>query len=132
MAAIYHLQLLVGLCCRLKDKVSDSVKKQRLDKFISNQLILSRSVVRTSIQRGKATVNGAVVRDAGALIDAEKDCICYDGNTIGYKEFVYMIADVSNINPPFNTSPMFPEVKFPPNTLQFSIPYAKRQTKYAT
>lgn len=69
------------------------MKKQRLDKFISNQLIVSRSVVRTSVQRGKATVNGVVVRDAGALIDAENDQICYEGNAVGYKEYVYILMN---------------------------------------
>ena len=69
------------------------MKKQRLDKFISNQLILSRSVVRTSIQRGKATVNGVVIRDAGMLIDADVDTITYEGNTVGYKEYVYILMN---------------------------------------
>ncbi len=69
------------------------MKKQRLDKFISNQLILSRSIVRTGVQRGKATVNGAVVRDAGALIDAENDIITYEGADIGYKEYVYILMN---------------------------------------
>lgn len=69
------------------------MKKQRLDKFISNQLILSRSIVRVGIQRGRATVNGAVVRDAGALIDADCDSITYEGNDVGYKEFVYILMN---------------------------------------
>ena len=74
-------------------KTGENVKKQRLDKFISNQLILSRSIVRTGIQRGKATVNGAVIRDAGMLIDAESDIIAYCGDTIGYKEFIYILMN---------------------------------------
>lgn len=69
------------------------MKKQRLDKFISNQLILSRSVVRTGIQKGKATVNGTVVRDAGAAIDADSDVVTYEGGTVGYKEFVYILMN---------------------------------------
>ena len=69
------------------------MKKQRLDKFISNQLILSRSIVRTAIQRGKATVNGAVIRDAGELIDADNDSITYEGNLVGYKEYVYILMN---------------------------------------
>lgn len=69
------------------------MKKQRLDKFISNQLIISRSIVRTSIQKGKATVNGQIVRDAGTLIDAECDIITYNGDTIGYKEYIYILMN---------------------------------------
>ena len=69
------------------------MKKQRLDKFISNQLIISRSVVRVAIQRGRATVNGVVVRDAGASIDADTDLITYEGNEVGYKEYVYILMN---------------------------------------
>lgn len=69
------------------------MSKQRLDKFISNQLIISRSIVRTGIQRGKAMVNGLVVRDAGTLIDLDCDVISYEGNVVGYKEFVYIIMN---------------------------------------
>lgn len=69
------------------------MKKQRLDKFISNQLIISRSVVRTGIHRGFATVNGTVVRDVAFAIDTDKDIITYDGQQIGYKEFVYILMN---------------------------------------
>lgn len=69
------------------------MSKQRLDKFISNQLIISRSIVRTGIQRGKATVNGVVVRDAGTLINLDCDVIAYEGRVIGYKEYVYILMN---------------------------------------
>lgn len=69
------------------------MKKQRLDKFISNQLIISRSDVRTGIRRGMASVNGEVKRDAALLIDAENDAIVYNGETIGYKEYVYILIN---------------------------------------
>lgn len=69
------------------------MKKQRLDKFISNQLILSRSIVRTGIQRGRATVNDVKIRDAGMLIDADNDVVTYEGNIVGYKEYVYILMN---------------------------------------
>ncbi len=69
------------------------MKKQRLDKFISNQLLLSRSIVRTGVLKGKAAVNGVVVRNAGEIIDAVHDQITYDGNLIGYKEYVYILMN---------------------------------------
>lgn len=69
------------------------MKKQRLDKFISNQLLLSRSIVRTGILRGKADVNGVVVRNAGEIIDADSDRIAYEGDPIGYKEYVYILMN---------------------------------------
>lgn len=69
------------------------MKKQRLDKFISNQLLLSRSIVRSGILKGKATVNGIVVRNAGEIVDADSDQITYEGNIIGYKEYVYILMN---------------------------------------
>lgn len=69
------------------------MKKQRLDKFISNQLNISRSTVRTGIRRGKAIVNGAVVRDAASIVDVENATICYDGNTVEYKEYIYILMN---------------------------------------
>ena len=69
------------------------MKKQRLDKFISNQTLLSRSIVRTGILKGKATVNGDVVRSIGEIIDADSDIVTYDGNDIGFKEYVYVLMN---------------------------------------
>lgn len=69
------------------------MKKQRLDKYISNQLIISRSIVRKGIFRGLAVVNGEVVRDIAFSIDGEKDLVLYDGKEIGYKEYVYILMN---------------------------------------
>lgn len=69
------------------------MKKQRLDKLISNQLILSRSVVRAGIRRGYAAVNDIVVRDPAILVDAQKDIVIYNGQAIGYKEYVYILMN---------------------------------------
>ncbi len=69
------------------------MEKQRLDKFISNQLIIPRSVVRTGIRRGKATVNGEVVRDFGFIIDATDACVTYEGKTVEFKRHIYIIMN---------------------------------------
>ena len=69
------------------------MKKQRLDKFISNQLIISRSIVRKGIFKGFATVNGEVVRDIAFSVDSENDTVVYDEQTVGYKEYVYILMN---------------------------------------
>ncbi len=69
------------------------MKKQRLDKFISNQILISRNDARTGIRRGLASVNGEIKRDASLIIDAEKDSIVYNGQTVGYKEYVYILLN---------------------------------------
>ncbi len=69
------------------------MSKQRLDKFISNQLIIPRSAVRTGIRRGNAQVNGHVVRDAGTLIEAGDVNVTYEGREVGFKEYVYILMN---------------------------------------
>lgn len=64
--------------------------KQRLDKLISNQLIIPRSTVRAGIYQGKATVNGAIVRDPATQIDTAA-AVCFDGQAITFKEYLYIL-----------------------------------------
>ena len=67
-------------------------EKQRLDKYISNQLIISRSQVRIGIRRGRATVNGQVVKDPSVVISIT-DEIFYDGTRVEYKKHIYIIMN---------------------------------------
>lgn len=64
--------------------------KIRLDKLISNQLLIPRSAVRTGIYRGKATVNGEIVRDTAAQVDTAAK-VCFDGQAIDFKEYLYIL-----------------------------------------
>lgn len=66
------------------------MSKIRLDKLISNQLLISRSLVRTGIYRGKATVNGDIVRDPSAQVDTEWS-VSYDGMSVNFKEHIYIL-----------------------------------------
>lgn len=52
--------------------------KERLDKFISNQLNIARSTVRTGVRRGLAQVNGNIIKNTGYLINADGDNVNYD------------------------------------------------------
>lgn len=68
------------------------MKKQRLDKFIANQLILSRSVVRNAIQKGKVKINGITVRDSGTII-TESDNVTFEEKSVTYKEHIYVLMN---------------------------------------
>lgn len=68
------------------------MKKQRLDKFIANQLILSRSVVRNAIQKGKVKINGITVRDSGTII-TESDYVTFEEKSVTYKEHIYILMN---------------------------------------
>lgn len=65
----------------------------RLDKYISNQLNLSRSVVRTALRRGQATVNGATVKDGAFPVDTQKDSVIFEGKEIAYKKYIYILMN---------------------------------------
>ncbi len=69
------------------------MEKQRLDRFISNQTGISRSVVKNNIRRGWGHVNGERVRDPSFQIDIENDQVVYDHELIEYKKYLYIIMN---------------------------------------
>lgn len=69
------------------------MEKQRIDKFISNQLGISRSKARTGIKMGKASVNSFTQKDFSYQINPEIDRITYDGNEVLYEKFVYIMLN---------------------------------------
>lgn len=60
----------------------------RLDKFLADMGVGSRSDLKKAIRKSLVTVNGAVEKDPGAQVSAE-DCICFDGAEIRYAEQQY-------------------------------------------
>lgn len=69
------------------------MEKQRLDRFISAQLNITRSEARTAIKRGRVTVNGECVRDFGQVLDVEACDICYEERHIEYKKNIYIMLN---------------------------------------
>ncbi len=69
------------------------MEKQRLDKFISNQTGLSRSLARTGIRRGLAFVDGVRVRDPSVQIDPNGSTVEYEHRRIEYKKHIYIIMN---------------------------------------
>lgn len=66
---------------------------KRLDKIISSQYGISRSVTKAIIHRGKVKVDGAVVRDPSLQVDIDSVRIEYKGQALSYKEHVYIIMN---------------------------------------
>ena len=60
----------------------------RLDKFLADMGVGSRSDLKKAIRKSIVTVNGAVEKDPGAQVSAE-DRICFDGAEIRYAEQQY-------------------------------------------
>lgn len=64
----------------------------RLDKFLADMKVGTRSEVKTYIKKGKVTVNGAMAKDADLKIDKELDIICFEGQNVTYVcEEYYML-----------------------------------------
>ena len=60
----------------------------RLDKFLADMGVGSRSDLKKAIRKSLVTVNGAVEKDPGAQVSTE-DHICFDGAEIRYAEQQY-------------------------------------------
>ena len=66
--------------------------KIRLDKYISNQTLYSRSEIRKMIFKGKCCVNEAVVCQPDFKV-CEDDRVCLDGQTVHYQKYVYIVMN---------------------------------------
>ncbi len=65
----------------------------RIDKFISEQAIISRSDAKNLLKKGKIAVNGVAVKSADTKIDPEKDIVSIDGKEISYRRFMYIMLN---------------------------------------
>ncbi len=65
----------------------------RIDKFLSEMAICSRSEAAKAARSGGITVDGAAVKRADLHIDPEKNVITYLGNTVSYKRFTYIMLN---------------------------------------
>ena len=50
----------------------------RIDKFLSQMQVATRSESKKLIKMKRITKNGALVTDGGEKCDPKKDCICLD------------------------------------------------------
>ncbi len=69
------------------------MKKERLDKLLSSQSMMSRSDAAKRIQRGGVTVNGVVVTDPSRKIDPGSDAVLLDGEPFLYKKYIYLMMN---------------------------------------
>ncbi len=69
------------------------MKAMRLDKYLSDMGVCSRSEARDQIKKGYATVNGEKIRKADTKIDPEVDEVTYRGRVLAYARFVYYMLN---------------------------------------
>ncbi|HZH93113.1 MAG TPA: pseudouridine synthase [Tissierellaceae bacterium] len=66
------------------------MRKERLDKVLSNMGVGSRKEVKEMVKAGMVTVNGKVMKASDFKVDVEGDEIVCGGKTIRYREFIYL------------------------------------------
>ncbi|WP_211747656.1 pseudouridine synthase [Paenibacillus sp. Marseille-Q4541] len=68
-----------------------SVKKLRVDKILSHMGYGTRSEIKKAVKNGYVSVNGKVIKDSGMQVDPYHDLIDIDGETVKYREFIYLM-----------------------------------------
>lgn len=56
---------------------------ERLDKFLCDSGVGTRSQVKPIVKAGRVTVDGVVARDPAVKVDPEKQTVCLDGQRLG-------------------------------------------------
>ena len=65
----------------------------RIDKFISNQLNISRTQVKQIIRSAKVTVDGKIITNSDAKIDADTAEVFVDGQAVKFIKYVYIMLN---------------------------------------
>lgn len=91
----------------------------RLDRFLANSGVGTRSEVKKIIHAKRVTVNGVLAKSDSTKVDEEKDIVLLDGEPIVYQEFFYVLlnkpqgyvsAVEDNVYPP--VTDLIPEYEF--------------------
>lgn len=65
----------------------------RLDRFLSDTGTATRTESAKAVRAGQVTVNGTRPKSASLHIDPEKDVVVYQGKTVVYRQFTYLMLN---------------------------------------
>ena len=65
----------------------------RLDKFLAQMNMGTRSEVKNAIRKGKVLLNGEICKNADIKIDENSDVVCYENCEVIYEKFVYYMLN---------------------------------------
>ena len=65
----------------------------RLDKFIVNCGMATRSEVKKLVKQGRVTVDGITAVKSDEKIDENISVVCLDGEQLNYREFIYLMLN---------------------------------------
>ena len=71
----------------------ESEKFMRLDKFLCENNIGTRSQVKDAIRKGMVTINGTVAQKPEEKIEETKDIIAFQGQELRYQKYVYYMLN---------------------------------------
>ena len=66
----------------------------RLDKYLANSGVGTRSEVKTLVKKKLIKVNGEIVKSPSVNVDEGKDVVTYRDEPIVYKEFYYVLLNI--------------------------------------
>lgn len=66
---------------------------ERLDKFLCDSGVGSRSEVKALLKAAAVTVDGVTVKDGGVKIDPSKNRVCFQGRVLGGKQRVVLMLN---------------------------------------
>lgn len=66
---------------------------ERLDKFLSRELNITRSEAKSLIKTGGVTVNSVTTKTADTKIEPSTDRVCANGADISYNKYVYIMMN---------------------------------------
>ena len=66
---------------------------ERLDKYLSNAEVLTRSESKIAVKRKLIKVNGVVITDVSVKINPEVDVIEYNGERVAFEKFSYIMLN---------------------------------------
>lgn len=72
---------------------SDIIKDMRLDKFLAESGLGSRSEVKILLKKGRVTVAGEVQRDGRFQVDKNSRQVAFDGEILDYQEYYYYLLN---------------------------------------
>ena len=65
----------------------------RLDKYLADMGIGTRTEVKRAIAKGQVQVNGQVEKRPEYKLDSEADCVCFQGNPVVYAAYEYYMLN---------------------------------------
>lgn len=65
----------------------------RLDKYLADMGLGTRTEVKNILKKGKITIDGEIIKKPDYKVDIENQFICFDGRTVKYEQWEYYMLN---------------------------------------